>query len=490
MSEPSSPAAGGPPSPPAPDAVGRGVLGHDPSGPPTLFVLAGHSLGSTPVGVEGTPTWLDLRRLVNLDAVGDEQDGAIPVEADFDGGPTLSAMWPQDFCDRVIACLQGLLESGQMLPRGTAGDTTAGATAPPPPAPPAPAPAAAPPPVAPPPTPAPAAPAAPAPPTVAPEHPDARLWATTDDRPLPGDGPSLTGGDTGAPPGELTLEDVVYHGGYPGQTRKRKKCVAVLDARGFTINGPHGPDVHLDWAVVHAVEAQNSDEAKFRLGIKTKRSSTVARAGLRAGRHRRGRGQGRADHAPQGRAARAARRRPGHRGVSRPYHRGPRLLVGLSGTGKSTVAPALAGLLGRGWVDLDREVERAARATVAEVFAREGEASFRRRELDALRAALAGPTAVVAAGGGIVTVPGAAEAMADATVVWLRADPRVLATRLEGSTERRPLLDGDAAAALARLAEAREPAYRAVADLEVEVGALGADEVAGTVARALAEVAC
>ena len=166
------------------------------------------------------------------------------------------------------------------------------------------------------------------------------------------------------------------------------------------------------------------------------------------------------------------------------------VLVGLSGTGKSTVAPALAGLLGRGWVDLDREVERAAGASVAEVFAREGEASFRRRELDALHAALAGPSAVVAAGGGIVTVAGAAEAMADATVVWLRADPRVLAARVEGSSERRPLLDGDAAAALDRLAEAREPAYRAVADLEVDVGSLGADEVAGTVARALAEVAC
>ena len=278
MSEPSSPAAGGPPSPPAPDAVGRGVLGHDPSGPPTLFVLAGHSLGSTPVGVEGTPAWLDLRRLVNLDAVGEERDGAIPVEADFDEGPTLAAVWPRDFCDQVISCLQGLLESGQMFPRGDVGDTAASATATPAPpaaAPPVAAPPAAAPPTAAPPAAAPQPPPAPAPATAAPEHPDARLWATTDDRPLPGDGPSLTGGDSGSPPGELTLEDVVYHGGYPGQTKKRKKCVAVLDARGFTINGPHGPDVHLDWAVVHSVEAQNSDEAKFRLGIKTKRSSTV-----------------------------------------------------------------------------------------------------------------------------------------------------------------------------------------------------------------------
>jgi hypothetical protein len=361
----------------APDAVGRGVLGLTGEGEPTLFVLAGTSLGTTPVGTEGTPQWYDLRRLVNLDAVGDPVGARMPVEASFDGGPVLQALWPEPFCDQVVARLKELLESGQMAPEGGAAaapsaavppvsersrdagaiDASAGEVPgaaqqqlPPPPetspyvsppapdqptpAPPAPAqpepfqqapvqgaplqpepvqpvppaapeafsqapapqPAAAPPPEA-------AAPGAPtqqavpppaaapdaAPPPVAPQqvdpqadHPqpvvpaataEAGLWAATDDRPLPGDGEPLHG--AGEPSGELTLENVVYHGGYPGHTKKRKKCVAVMNAAGLTVNGPHGPDFHIGWDVVRTVEAQNSDEAKFRIGVKAHRRSTV-----------------------------------------------------------------------------------------------------------------------------------------------------------------------------------------------------------------------
>ncbi len=100
----------------APDAVGRGVMGHDPAGPATLFVLAGHSMGSTPVGIEGSPQWLDLRRLVSLDALGDPIDAKLPIEAEFDGGPTIAALWPEPFCDQVIDRLRELLEAGEMIP--------------------------------------------------------------------------------------------------------------------------------------------------------------------------------------------------------------------------------------------------------------------------------------------------------------------------------------------------------------------------------------
>ena len=292
----------------APDAVGRGVLGLDNDGPPTLFVLDGSSLGSTPVGTDGAPQWYDLRRLVNLDAIGEPVGARQPVEASFDGGPTVSALWPQPFCDQVVARLRELLESGQMLPVGgdeappgavpplaersreaAPIDTTADAGPPPigagqlPPPDPAP-PAAEPPPAVP---PAPAAPfaeppAPPAPPasqvpTGAPmpgsASADPALWSAEDDRPLPGDGPPLAGG--GSTGGELTLQDVVYHGGYPGHTKKRKKCVATMDPTGLTVKGPHGPDFHVGWDVVNAVEAQNADEAKFRIGVKARRRSTV-----------------------------------------------------------------------------------------------------------------------------------------------------------------------------------------------------------------------
>ena len=54
-------------------------------------------------------------------------------------------------------------------------------------------------------------------------------------------------------------------------------------------------------------------------------------------------------------------------------------LTGFMGTGKSAVGPLVARALGYTYVDLDREVEQAARMTVPQIFAREGETGFRRR---------------------------------------------------------------------------------------------------------------
>lgn len=235
------------PEPAAPDAVGRGVLGHDATAPAVLFVLAGHSLGSTPVGGEGSPQWLDLRRLLSLDAVGEATDSKLPVEATFDGGPTLQAMWPEPFCDQVTDRLRELLDSGQMLPEGSE---------------------------------APDAPAPDAEVATSTQQPstgsDSALWAAAaDDRPLPGDGPPLPRAEGTDSRGELTLEDVVYHGGYPGENKRRKKCVAVLSGAVLSVSGPSGPDFTLGWDTVHSIEVQNSDEAKFRLGVKAKRNSSV-----------------------------------------------------------------------------------------------------------------------------------------------------------------------------------------------------------------------
>ena len=50
---------------------------------------------------------------------------------------------------------------------------------------------------------------------------------------------------------------------------------AVLDAQGLAVSGPNGPEFRLPWESIRSVEAQNSDEAKFRLGVKAKRNSTV-----------------------------------------------------------------------------------------------------------------------------------------------------------------------------------------------------------------------
>lgn len=149
-------------------------------------------------------------------------------------------------------------------------------------------------------------------------------------------------------------------------------------------------------------------------------------------------------------------------------------LVGLSGAGKSTIAPLVAAKLGLGVVDLDREVELRCGCSVAELFERRGEAAFRIEESAALAAALAGPPAVIATGGGVVLDAGNRAALRDeATTIWLDGDPGELGARLSGGAEARPLLEGDPAFALTRLAEERAALYGEVAHEVVDVG--GAD---------------
>jgi shikimate kinase len=166
-------------------------------------------------------------------------------------------------------------------------------------------------------------------------------------------------------------------------------------------------------------------------------------------------------------------------------------LVGLMGAGKSAVGRRLAARLGRQFVDTDREVERAAGCTVAEIFARQGEAAFRRRE----RAAIdiwAGRPAIVALGGGAIAQPGIAQRLSESgRSVYLRARPETLAERV-GSGQGRPLLAGlDASGRLERLREllaTRATAYEA-ADVAVDTDGLTPERVAAAVCAALGEEA-
>src|SRR5207248_7108798 len=117
-------------------------------------------------------------------------------------------------------------------------------------------------------------------------------------------------------------------------------------------------------------------------------------------------------------------------------------LTGAPGSGKTTVAPHLAKLLGAQVVELDGLIETRAQRTVAEIFARDGERSFRAHEREAL-AALPERFAwtIVSTGGGAVIDPANRERMrALGVVVGLDADLDTLARRTEGNA--RPLLAG------------------------------------------------
>ncbi|HTY16797.1 MAG TPA: 3-dehydroquinate synthase [Myxococcota bacterium] len=163
-------------------------------------------------------------------------------------------------------------------------------------------------------------------------------------------------------------------------------------------------------------------------------------------------------------------------------------LVGLMGAGKSTAGRRLAERLGRPFVDSDEMIEREAGASIAEIFASEGEPAFRARERAALER-VAARGAVVALGGGAIAQPGAAARLArSGTIVWLRARPETLASRI-GETEARPLLGGLRGEArvqrLRELLAEREPHY-ASAHLAIDTDALDLDAVAARLAAELA----
>lgn len=152
------------------------------------------------------------------------------------------------------------------------------------------------------------------------------------------------------------------------------------------------------------------------------------------------------------------------------------------GSGKTSVGHLLAERLGRPFLDSDQHVEHLTGRTVREIFERDGEAAFRVLEAAALADALAAPRpAVIAAAGGVVLDPGNRRRLSDAaTVVWLRADPAVLATRVRLG-DHRPLLGDDPLTALARMDRERRALYDEVADHVVEVGRRRPAEVAEAV---------
>ncbi len=137
------------------------------------------------------------------------------------------------------------------------------------------------------------------------------------------------------------------------------------------------------------------------------------------------------------------------------------LLVGLMGAGKSTIGRALAAALKLPFRDADEEIERAARRTVAEIFAERGEQEFRDGERRVIARLLTSePPHVLAAGGGaFMDARTRALARTSALCVWLKADLEVIVRRVSRRNTR-PLLHGrDPMEVLNGLAEQRYAHY-------------------------------
>ena len=132
------------------------------------------------------------------------------------------------------------------------------------------------------------------------------------------------------------------------------------------------------------------------------------------------------------------------------------------GTGKTTVGRAVARRIGFGFVDSDHEIERKAGRSIAEVFATQGEPTFRALERWFIDEGHARQRLVVACGGGLVVAPGMLEKLGSlGVVVCLHASIETILARTKRVGSVRPLLDVEDPEARARALYAeREAIYR------------------------------
>jgi shikimate kinase len=170
------------------------------------------------------------------------------------------------------------------------------------------------------------------------------------------------------------------------------------------------------------------------------------------------------------------------------------VLIGLRGSGKSTLGRAVARATAMTFVDLDTLTPGVlGRADVREAFSRDGEAAFRDAEVAALRAVLKKDHQVVALGGGTPTARGAVDMLSRertagrAAIVYLRAEPETLRLRLaaDDNTQRPSLTGAGVLDEIEAVMSRRDPMYLALADEVLNVEEFTQDALV----RRLAEIA-
>ncbi|MFL6164623.1 MAG: shikimate kinase [Jatrophihabitantaceae bacterium] len=162
------------------------------------------------------------------------------------------------------------------------------------------------------------------------------------------------------------------------------------------------------------------------------------------------------------------------------------VLVGLPGTGKSSVGARLATRLGVPFADSDQLIVQAEGRGVAQIFAADGEAAFRKLESAVVLDALTSFSGVLALGGGAVTSDEVRRGLIEArvpVVLLTAAEPELL--RRLGRSRHRPLLADDLAGRLATLTTERAELYREVCTLTVDTSGRSIGVVAELIVRGL-----
>ncbi|PDT08558.1 shikimate kinase [Rhizobium sp. M1] len=143
------------------------------------------------------------------------------------------------------------------------------------------------------------------------------------------------------------------------------------------------------------------------------------------------------------------------------------VLIGMMGSGKTSVGRPLAACLGLDFADADTEIETAHAMTIPEIFARHGEPYFREGERRVLARLLAqGPKVVATGGGAFMNAATRARIAEQGVSIWLKADLDVLIRRVRRRANRPLLQTPDSEGALRKLIDDRYPTY-ALADVTV-----------------------
>jgi shikimate kinase len=188
--------------------------------------------------------------------------------------------------------------------------------------------------------------------------------------------------------------------------------------------------------------------------------------------------QGTARNDPPATAPAALRARLGARSI---------VLVGMPGSGKSSIGRRLAQHLGLEFIDADQEIEAAAGMSIADIFSQHGEPYFRAGEARVIARLLdKGPQVIATGGGAFANLDTRALVRARALSVWLKADVDLLLRRVKRKNDRPLLRVADPEAVLKRLLAEREAVY-AEADITVTSLDVPHEAVVEALVKALAE---
>ena len=156
---------------------------------------------------------------------------------------------------------------------------------------------------------------------------------------------------------------------------------------------------------------------------------------------------------------------------SRKLKSGNLILVGMMGSGKTTMGKALARHLGKVFVDSDEEITKRTGVTVPHIFDVEGEAGFRQRETAAIRNLVGRDNMVLATGGGAVLAEeNRALLEHSGIVIYLKASVHDLWQRTRHDRNRPLLQTSDPHAKLTELFQQRDPLYQQMSDIVVQSG--------------------